>query len=67
MAFAGLLNLPASAAITIAFKGRNLGGTLIIAEKRLAPRHGVATMSFVFRPELRAVFVFDRTIIIYYA
>jgi len=32
-------------------------------EKRLAPRRCIAKVAFAFRPEIRAVFVFNQTIV----
>jgi hypothetical protein len=36
-----------------------------VPEKRLAPRRGIVRVSIAFRPEIRAVFVFNQTIIYY--
>jgi len=36
---------------------------LTVAEKRLAPRRRVVRVCFAFRPEIRAVFVFNQTIV----
>jgi hypothetical protein len=40
-----------------------LSESAIVSEKRLARRRGVVRVSFAFRPEIRAVFVFNQTIV----
>jgi hypothetical protein len=42
-----------------------LGESVSVPEKRLAPRRGIVRVSIAFRPEIRAVFVFNQTIIYY--